>query len=200
MRVLLWIGALLPILYALIRFGAPWQPHWLYDILGFIDAYLHMNLTTAPADPLKFLMHLSGLSALWLLVLTLTLTPLRVYLSLNLLKHRRFLGLFTFFYAFIHFLLFVGVDQQFDLHGIGHEIVTKPFIAFGMGAFAIVTLMAMTSTKKLFASFRAWHKLVYIAVVLIALHYLLGHKTITLHHIAVVGILFLLLALRLLKR
>ena len=200
MRILLWIAALLPAMYAMLRFSVQWHPAWLHDVLIFIDSYLHMNLTKYPADPLKFLMHLSGISTLWLLAATLTVTPLRSYLGINLIKHRRFLGLFTFAYAVIHLMLFVGVDQQFDLRGVWHEATTKPFIAFGMGSFAVLVLMAATSTKKLYGSFKGWHKLVYVAVVLIALHYLLGHKTITLTHIGVVGILFMLLALRLLKR
>jgi sulfoxide reductase heme-binding subunit YedZ len=108
--------------------------------------------------------------------------------------------LFAFFYALIHALLFIGIDQQFNFAGVYHEVASKPFIAFGMGAFLIVLLMALTSTRKLFSKFKSWHKLVYIAVVLIAVHYLMSHKTITITHIVVVGTLFTLLALRLLKR
>jgi len=200
MRILIWFGALLPILYALVRFSVEFHPQWIREILVFLEPYLHMTLTKIPTDPLKFLSDLAGNSALWLLAITLTLTPLRVYLSINLLKYRRLLGLFAFFYAFIHALLFIGVDQQFHMRGVTHEVVTKPFIAFGMGAFLILLMMALTSTKKLFASFRSWHKLVYIAVALIAIHYLMSHKTISLTHIAVVGTLISLLALRLLKK
>ncbi len=200
MRILFWIGALSPILYALIRFSADIHPQWLRDILVFVQPYLHLTLTRVPTDPLKFLINLSGDSALWMLVGTLTFTPVRVYLHINLIKHRRFFGLFTFFYALIHFLLFFGVDQQFSVSGMTHEVMSKPFIAYGAGAFAILILMASTSTKKLFPKFNKWHKLIYIATVLVAIHYLLSHKTIAPYHVAVAGILFFLLALRLLKR
>lgn len=200
MRVIIWIGAVLPVVYALIRFSVEFHPQWMSEILLFLEPYVRMTLTKMPADPLKFLSDLAGNSTLWLLVITLSLTPLRVYLKFNLLKYRRLLGLFTFFYALIHAFLFIGIDQQFHLNGVVHEVQTKPFIAFGMGAFAILLLMAMTSTKKMFATFRTWHKLIYLAVVLIALHYLMSHKTITLTHIAVVGTLITLLALRLLKK
>lgn len=169
-------------------------------MLVFLEPYVHVILTRTPTDPLKFLSDLVGNSALWMLALTLLVTPLRSYLGINLLKYRRLLGLFAFFYAVTHALLFIGVDQQFDLFGIQHEVMTKPFIAFGMGAFSILLLMALTSTKQLYAKFRPWHKLVYIAVVLIAIHYLMSHKTVTLTHVAVVGTLFSLLALRLVKR
>lgn len=200
MRIVIWIGALLPILYALIRFSVEFHPQWMSDIFASMESILHLTLSKTPTDPLKFLSDLSGNTALSLLAVTLTLTPLRVYLSINLLKYRRLTGLFSFFYAFIHMILFIGVDQQFHLSGVTHEVATKPFIAFGMGSFVIMMLMALTSTKKMFASFRSWHKLVYVAVVLIAIHYLMSHKTVSLTHVAVVGTLITLLALRLLKK
>ena len=200
MRVLIWIGALLPLIYAALRFSVAFHPQWLHDVLVLVEGYIHLILTRIPTDPLKFLSDLSGNSALWMLAIALLVTPLRSYIGINFLKYRRLLGLFAFFYALIHALLFIGVDQQFDLFGVQHEVITKPFIAFGMGAFIILLLMALTSSKKLFAKFRSWHKLVYIAVVLIAIHYLMSHKTVTLTHVIVVGTLFLLLALRLVKR
>ena len=200
MRVLIWLGALSPLVYAALRFSVEFHPQVLHDILVSLESYIRVTLTKTPTDPLKFLSDLAGNSALWLLALTLLVTPLRSYIGINLLKYRRLLGLFAFFYALIHALMFIGIDQQFDLFGVQHEVITKPFIAFGMGAFVILLLMALTSSKKLYAKFRSWHKLVYIAVVLIAIHYLMSHKTITLTHVTVVGTLFLLLALRLVKR
>ena len=200
MRILIWIGALLPIVYAALRFSVEFHPQIVHDALVYLEPYVHVVLTKSPADPLKFLSDLAGNSALWILALTLAVTPLRSYIGINFLKYRRLLGLFAFFYALIHAFLFIGVDQQFDFLGVNHEVVSKPFIAFGMGAFLILLLMALTSTRKLFAKFKSWHKLVYIAVVLIAIHYLMSHKTITITHIVVVGTLFSLLALRLLKR
>lgn len=200
MRVLIWLGAFSPLVYAVLRFSVEFHPQWLHDILVSLESYIHMTLTKSPTDPLKFLSDLAGNSALWLLALTLLVTPLRSYIGINLLKYRRLLGLFSFFYALIHAFMFIGIDQQFDLFGVQHEVITKPFIAFGMGAFVILLLMALTSSKKLFAKFRSWHKLVYIAVVLIAIHYLMSHKTVTLIHVTVVGTLILLLALRLVKR
>ena len=200
MRILIWIGALLPIVYAALRFSVEFHPKIVHDFLVFMEQCGQVILTKTPSDPLKFSSDLAGNSALWMLAITLMVTPLRSYIGINFLKYRRLLGLFAFFYALIHALLFIGVDLQFDFIGVNHEVLTKPFIAFGMGAFLILLLMALTSTKKLFAKFRSWHKLVYIAIVLIAIHYLMSHKTITITHVAVVGTLFSLLALRLLKR
>jgi methionine sulfoxide reductase heme-binding subunit len=200
MRILIWIGALLPIVYAALRFSVEFHPQTVHDFLVFMEQNCQVILTKTPSDPLKFLSDLAGNSALWMLAITLMVTPLRSYIGINFLKYRRLLGLFAFFYALIHALLFIGVDLQFDFIGVTHEVLTKPFIAFGMGAFLILLLMALTSSKKLFAKFRSWHKLVYIAIVLIAIHYLMSHKTITITHVAVVGTLFSLLVLRLLKR
>ncbi len=200
MRIVVWIAALLPAAYAAIRFGAPYHPAWLGEILMFAEGYLPLTLSRTPADPLKFLSDLSGTAALWLLAATLFITPLRAYLKINLFGYRRLAGLLSFGYALVHAMLFIGIDQQFDAAGVTHEVVTKPFIALGMGAFVIMALMALTSTKRLYPRFKGWHRLVYVAVVLIALHYLMSHKTVTLTHAAVAGSLFALLALRLLKR
>jgi len=200
MRFLIWLFALLPVAYAAVRFSVQWHPVWLSDIFAFAERYLHVTLTKAPADPLKFLSDLSGNSALWLLAASLAVSPLKSYLKINLIKYRRLVGLGAFSYAAVHVLLFFGVDQQFSVPGVMHEVVNKPFIAFGMGAFAILSLMALTSGKGLYGKFKGWHKLVYIAVVLISIHYLMSHKTVTLTHASVVGTLCMLLALRLLKR
>lgn len=200
MRIVIWIGALLPIIYALLRFSAEFHPGWVRDFLIFLEPYLHMTLTKIPADPLKFLINLSGNSAFWLLVVTLTFTPVRVFLKLNLIRYRRLTGLFSFFYALIHAMLFIGIDQEFHITKVIHEIVSKPFIAFGMGAFIMMLLMALTSTKKLFGIFHSLHKMVYIAAVLLVIHYLMSHKTITWDNISVAGVLISLLVLRLIKR
>lgn len=200
MRIFIWIGALLPIFYAAIRFSAEIQPQWIRESFVFLEQFAPFTLTKFPTDPLKFLTDLSGDSAFWLLVLTLSITPVRVFLKLNLIQYRRLSGLFSFFYAFIHAMLFIGIDQEFHFNGVMHETLTKPFIAFGMGAFIIMLTMALTSTKKLFGMFRTWHRMVYIAAVLIVVHYLMSHKTITWDHISMGGVLISLLVLRLIKR
>ena len=200
MRFVIWFGALLPAWYALIRLSVEIQPEWMHESLVFLEQFIPFTLTKFPTDPLKFLTDLSGDSAFWLLALTLTFTPVRVFLKLNLIRYRRLAGLFSFFYALIHAMLFIGIDQEFHVGGVIHEVLTKPFIAFGMGAFVIMLTMALTSTKKLFGLFRTWHRMVYIAAVLIVVHYLMSHKTITWDHISMAGVLISLLVLRLIKR
>src|SRR3990167_7481136 len=200
MRILIWIGALLPIVYALLRFSVEFQPEWLRGFFAYLEHFIPLTLTKSPNDPLKFLINLSGNSAFWLLALTLSFTPIRVFFKLNLIRYRRLSGLFSFFYALIHAMLFIGIDQEFNLQDAMHEVLTKPFIAFGMGAFVIMLTMALTSTKKLFGLFRTWHRMVYIAAVLIVIHYLMSHKTITWDNISVAGVLISLLVLRLIKR
>ncbi|MDD5158911.1 MAG: ferric reductase-like transmembrane domain-containing protein [Sulfuricurvum sp.] len=200
MRFVIWFGALLPAWYALIRLSVEIQPEWMRESFIFLEQFIPFTLTKFPTDPLKFLTDLSGDSAFWLLALTLTFTPVRVFLKLNLIRYRRLAGLFSFFYALIHAMLFIGIDQEFHVGGVIHEVLTKPFIAFGMGAFVIMLTMALTSTKKLFGLFRTWHRMVYIAAVLIVVHYLMSHKTITWDHISMAGVLISLLVLRLIKR
>lgn len=200
LRVIIWIGALLPIVYGSIRFSVEFQPQWIRGFFAYLEHFIPFTLTKFPTDPLKFLTDLSGDSALWLLALTLTFTPVRVFLKVNLIRYRRLAGLFSFSYAFIHAMLFIGVDQEFHFGGVVHQVMTKPFIAFGMGAFLIMLFMALTSTKKLFGLFRTWHRMVYIAAVLVSTHYLMSHKTITWDNISVAGVLISLLVLRLIKR
>lgn len=200
MRFVIWFGALLPAWYALIRLSVEIQPEWMRESFIFLEQFIPFTLTKFPTDPLKFLTDLSGDSAFWLLALTLTFTPVRVFLKLNLIRYRRLAGLFSFFYALIHAMLFIGIDQEFHVGGVIHEVLTKPFIAFGMGAFVIMLTMALTSTKKLFGLLRTWHRMVYIAAVLIVVHYLMSHKTITWDHISMAGVLISLLVLRLIKR
>ncbi|MGD9971123.1 MAG: sulfite oxidase heme-binding subunit YedZ [Sulfuricurvum sp.] len=200
MRTLIWFLSLIPVAYAAIRFSVEFHPGWLKDILSFVEGYTGGALSRYPADPIKFLTDLSGNSALWLLAASLSISPLRAYLKINLLAYRRLVGMFAFTYALIHLGLYIAFDRQFDFRSIPDEVISKPFIAFGMGAFLILLLMALTSTKKLFAKFKGWHKLVYLAVAFIAIHYLMSHKTIAPHHIVVVGTLLTILALRLMKR
>jgi len=200
MRFVIWFGALLPAWYAFVRLSVEIQPEWMRESFIFLEQFIPFTLTKFPTDPLKFLTDLSGDSAFWLLALTLTFTPVRVFLKLNLIRYRRLAGLFSFFYALIHAMLFIGIDQEFHVGGVIHEVLTKPFIAFGMGAFVIMLTMALTSTKKLFGLFRTWHRMVYIAAVLIVVHYLMSHKTITWDHISMAGVLISLLVLRLIKR
>jgi sulfoxide reductase heme-binding subunit YedZ len=110
-------------------------------------------------DPIKYIFTCTGLSSLVLLILSLCISPLKkVY---NLLKYRKMIGVFSFFYAFLHFMNFFILDAELSVVFVVKETLDKPFIYLGMISFSILLFMALTSTKKLFAKFKKWHKLVY---------------------------------------
>ena len=102
-----------------------------------------------------------------MLLITLTVTPLRRLSGWNwLLRLRRMLGLYAFFYACLHFTTYIWLDQFFDLASIGKDVVKRPFITVGFTAFVLLIPLAATSTnamvKRLGA--RRWqllHRLIY---------------------------------------
>ncbi len=149
---------------------------------------------------MKFMADLFALTALQFLIATLSVTPLKSYLKINLLKYRRLLGLWTFAYALMHSLYFFLAENEGSFKLMYEDMLKRPFVLFGAGAFLILAMMAVTSHKRLFAKFVGWHKLVYLASVLIALHYMMSQKVIGMNVAVYVGILAGLLALRLLKR
>lgn len=127
-------------------------------------------------NPIEFALHSTGTWALVLLLLTLTVTPLRQMTGWNsLIRYRRMLGLFSFFYAALHFTIWLGVDNFFDWASILKDIVRRPFITVGFGAFLILLALALTSTnaamRRLKRNWGRLHRLVYPAAILAVLHY-----------------------------
>jgi sulfoxide reductase heme-binding subunit YedZ len=99
------------------------------------------------ANPVEYLQHSSGDWTLRFLVFTLCITPLRTILKLpELIRFRRMLGLFSFFYACQHFLTYLGPDQSFDLAGMWKDVAKRPFITVGFLGFALLIPLAVTST------------------------------------------------------
>src|SRR5690606_31865822 len=85
------------------------------------------------ADPVRRLIHACGITALNLLLVTLAVTPVRELTGWNnLLRLRRMLGLFAFFYALAHFAVYLPLDQSFDLKAVGADILKRPYITIGM--------------------------------------------------------------------
>jgi sulfoxide reductase heme-binding subunit YedZ len=112
-------------------------------LLGW-DAYFHR----LGANPTEFATRTTGVLALVFLLLSLTVTPLRKVLGLPwMIRLRRMLGLFAFFYAVLHLLTYVWFDKFFDFPAVGQDIVKRPFITMGMGAFLLLVPLAVTSTK-----------------------------------------------------
>jgi len=172
--------------------------------LRYVSSFIYENggsfLGKFPNDPQKFMADLLGLTAIQFLILSLSVTPLRLYFKINFMKYRRFLGLWAFTYAFLHSLFFFIADNEGSLSLMYADMLKRPFVFLGASAFLILLMMALTSSRKLFSKFVKWHKLVYLAVFLIALHFMMAQKIIGADVFMYVGILAGLLVVRLLKR
>jgi sulfoxide reductase heme-binding subunit YedZ len=129
------------------------------------------------ANPLEFVTRTTGMLTLVFLLLTLAVSPLRRILGLNwLIKFRRMLGLFAFFYGCLHLLTYIAFDRFFRLRTIPGDVATRRFIAVGMAAFFLMLPLAITSTDAMIKRLggKRWallHRAVYGAGILGVLHY-----------------------------
>jgi len=158
------------------------------------------------ANPGEFMTRTTGIMTLVLLMITLAVTPARKITGLNwLVKFRRMLGLLAFFYGFLHLLTYIWFDRYFNLRSIPGDVVTRPFIAFGMTAFFLMAPLAITSTNRMVKRLggKRWsklHKLIYVSGIAGALHFWLFVKSDTRLPVTFGFILLLLLAHRLLVK
>lgn len=135
---------------------------------------LHGQLT---ANPVEFIQHFTGDWTLRFLLITLAITPLRKLLTLpDLIRFRRMLGLFAFFYVCLHFLTYLGPDQAFDLAGMWKDVVKRPFVTVGFLGFVLLIPLALTSTKAWIRRLggKRWqglHRLIYISALCGVVHY-----------------------------
>lgn len=129
------------------------------------------------ANPIEFITRSTGTWTLVGLLLTLSVTPMRRLSGrADLIRYRRMLGLFSFFYACLHFVTYIWLDQFFDLAAIARDIVKRPFITVGFTAFVLLIPLAVTSTQTMMRRLgRRWqllHRLVYPIALLAVVHYL----------------------------
>jgi methionine sulfoxide reductase heme-binding subunit len=143
-------------------------------LLGLIWRGFHNDLT---ANPVEFLQHQTGDWTLRFLIFTLCITPFRKVLNLpELIRFRRMLGLFAFFYVCLHFLTYLGPDQSFNFAGMLKDVVKRPFITVGFAAFLLLIPLAITSTaswvRRLGGKrWQALHRSIYLCAVLGVIHY-----------------------------
>ena len=129
------------------------------------------------ANPIEFFLRATGVLTLIFLLLTLAITPLRRAFGWNgLIKYRRMIGLYAFFYAFIHLTTYSLFDKRLDLSAIVADVVQRPFIAIGMTAFFLLIPLAVTSTNGWVKRIggKRWallHKLTYVAAILGIIHF-----------------------------
>ena len=129
------------------------------------------------ANPIETLTHQTGAWGLYFLLITLSVTPVRKITGISwIVSLRRMLGLFAFFYACLHLLVYVWLDQYFSLSSIAEDIVKRPYITVGFSAWVLLLPLALTSTKaavrRLGKNWKRLHKLVYVIVPLVILHFI----------------------------
>lgn len=160
--------------------------------------FFTFNLTINPIQEATLR---TGKTALILLVLSLACTPLNTLFGFRqAIKVRRPLGLYTFMYASIHLLIFVGVDYAFSWELIKEAIFEKRYALVGFSAFVIMLPMAITSTKgwkrRLGKNWKRLHNFVYLAGLLVIVHYIWLVKSDIREPLVYGGIVILLLLLR----
>ncbi len=138
---------------------------------------VYLTLTGQLVEPLEFITRGTGDWTLYFLCFTLAVTPLRRLLKWNwLIKLRRMLGLYMFFYGFLHFMTFLWFDHFFDVQEMWKDVLKRPFITVGFIAFVLLLPLAATSTnamvKRLGGKRWQWlHRLVYVIAPLAILHF-----------------------------
>jgi len=114
------------------------------------------------ANPIEFFLRTTGVLTLVFLFITLSITPLRKYTGWNnLVKFRRMLGLYAFFYGFLHFITYIGFDRSLSVSGTIQDVWQRPFIAVGMASFVLMIPLAVTSTNAMIKRLggKNWQKL-----------------------------------------
>lgn len=128
-------------------------------------------------NPLEFATRTTGMLTLVFLSLTVAITPLRRIFGINsLVKFRRMLGLFAFFYGSLHLLTYLWFDRLFNFLSVAADVAQRPFILFGMLAFLLMVPLAITSTNKMVKRIggKRWarlHRLVYLAAIAGVIHF-----------------------------
>ena len=154
------------------------------------------------ANPVEFIEHRTGEWALRFLLITLTVTPLRMIFSQPLLvRFRRMLGLFSFFYVCVHLLMYLTFDQSFNLTAVVHDVIKRPYITVGMAGFLMLVPLAITSTAAMVRRLgpKRWqrlHRLVYFCALAGVIHFYWLVKSDVREPLTYAGILLVLMLFR----
>lgn len=167
--------------------------------LWLLGRFLTDNLSVNPIEDITLT---TGIWTLRFLVFTLAVTPIRRLTGWNrIIQYRRMLGLFAFFYASLHFLTYLVLDQYFDFDAIFADVAKRRFITVGFIAFLSMIPLAITSTKgwirRLGKRWQVLHRLVYLSAVCGAVHYLWKVKVIAGSPVRYAVVIGVLLAFRL---
>jgi sulfoxide reductase heme-binding subunit YedZ len=149
---------------------------FLLACVPFVRLIIFAYLDQLGANPLEAITRNTGDWTLYMLCITLSITPLRRLSGWNwLLAMRRMLGLFTFFYASLHFLAFYWFDHFFDVQAMLIDVLKRPFIAMGFATFLLLLPLAVTSTnrmmRRLVKRWKTLHQLIYLIILTGLVHF-----------------------------
>jgi hypothetical protein len=189
MRYIIVLLALIPLIFmgVIFLYGSGFV--WFDELVIWFENAFSFTLPVV-SSKLYYLSKVAGLSALWLLILAFWVQPLRTYIRFDLVEFKKLLGGFAVGYALLHLLFFIAA-HQFSLGHIGKLFLSHLFLSVG---FAALLILAIAPNVK------AWYKLLYIGIVLVIIHLLLGYRMLETPHIIAISLLSLGLALRLIKR
>ncbi len=178
-----------------------------YKVLVFVNAVVPLSILSwdwyrdaLGANPVEFFLRTTGVLTLFFLISSLAITPLRTYFGWgHMIRFRRMLGLFAFFYGCVHLVTYSVFDKSLNLPAIVSDVWKRPFIAFGMTALLILTPLAVTSTKGMIKrlggkNWQRLHRLAYVAGIFGIIHFFMIQKSDFRYPIlagAVLGILLL---------
>ncbi|MBY4628240.1 protein-methionine-sulfoxide reductase heme-binding subunit MsrQ [Rhizobium croatiense] len=182
-----------------------WQPAsvWLLYVAGLLPAAWTFYLGATDqlgADPIKTFELFLGIWTIRFLIATLAVSPARELFGWNYLRYRRALGLLTFYYALMHFTVYMVLDQAMDIQAVINDVLKRPFIMFGMAALAMLIPLAVTSNnfsiRRLGANWNRLHRMAYVIAVCGALHFALSTKILDLEQYIYVGLIITLILYR----
>ena len=154
-------------------------------------------------DPMRAIEKSLGVTAIYILILTLCITPFSALTVINFIRFRRAFGLMSFFYIILHLSTWLLLDMQLRWVEIAESLTRKPFIVFGMMGFLLLIPLAATSNnysmKRLGKYWQKLHKLIYVAIILGGIHYLMMEKTLQNDAIITFIIIIALISLRFFK-
>jgi len=177
----------------------------LVPLAWVVGGVLGLPVPSLGADPVRKVLGIWAHSALNLLLITLSVTPLRQLTgNAQLLRLRRMLGLFAFSYALLHFLTYLGPFQGFSWAAIVKDLVKRPYITIGFAALVLLVPLAVTSTnammRRLKRRWQSLHRLIYVIAILGVWHYWWQVKKDIREPLIYVALLTLLLGWRLWRR
>jgi len=176
-------------------------------VLGLAPAgwYFYRGLTgQLGIDPQNILERALGLWAMRFLVLSLAITPLRQFGGPNLIRYRRAIGLLAFYYATLHLTVYMLLDKDLEVAAIVADVIRRPYVTLGMGAFVILVPLAITSNATMIRTlggmnWQRLHRLVYVAAIAGALHFIMLVKAWLLEPLIYAAAVVVLLFLRLVR-